>query len=325
MNEAIDWLVQAGCRVTLLLSGAAVLGRWMPGTHPELRRWSAAGLALLAMVAPGIGGWWWIGGLGDSNLSARRPGVVWPGVAGSLCVLWVLGSGWCLLSTIAQGLRLQRLIRRSRRLATPVPLAAVTPVLESDEVSGPCVAGLWRPVMLVPVASRSWDVDQWRMVVGHESQHIRQGDLLIAWIPRLLLVCYWWHPLAHWLVRRFRLESEILCDRAAIIHAGVSPRTYAAFLLDLDACRLPRPAAAMAGRARLSQRIERLLQPASGRRLRPWQAFLIVGALALTTFAAVSLRVHKRSDEPRDATIGPIVPASETTLRLTASPFPADN
>lgn len=325
MNEAIDWLVQAGCRVTLLLGGAAFWWRWVPGSYPELRRWSAVGLALMAMVAPCLGGWWWMGGLDGSSATVGRLVVGWPGLAGVLCGLWALGSGWFLVSTIAQGVRLHGLICRSRRLVCPAPFGGITRVLESGEVSGPCVAGLWRPVMLVPVTHRSWDAEQWRMVVGHESQHVRQGDLPIAWILRLLLVCYWWHPLAHWLVRRFRLESELLCDRAALQHAEVSPRTYAEFLLALDSRRVPQPATAMAGRARLSQRIERLVQPPPGRRLRLWQASLIVGALALTTLAAVSLRVRTQNDGRLDASPHATVPASETSLRLTASPFPGDD
>ncbi|MFN0130013.1 MAG: M56 family metallopeptidase [Verrucomicrobiales bacterium] len=325
MSEAIDWLMQAACRVTLLLSGAAVLWRWMAGSQPELRRWLAVVVALMVMVAPWMGGWWGMGGLDGSSATARRLGVVWPGLACVFCGIWALGSGWLFVSTITQGVRLHRLIRRSRRPACPATLSTLTRTLESDEVSGPCVAGLWRPVMLVPVASRSWDADQWRMVVGHESQHVRQGDLPIAWILRLLLVCYWWHPLAHWLVRRFRLESETLCDRAALNHARVSPRTYAEFLLALDSRWVPRPATAMAGRARLSERIERLLQPPPGRRLRLWQATLIVSALALTTLAAVSFRVRTQINARPGASPQAVVPASETSLRLTASPFPADD
>lgn len=167
------------------------------------------------------------------------------------------------------------------------------------------------------------------MVIAHEQQHLRQQDLQLVWLPRLVYCFYWWHPLAHWLKRQFHAESEALCDRAALAHSGRSPREYVEFLLSLNAARMPASAAGMALKSPLGQRIERLL-PAGQRAGRRWAggfAMLILCAMAGLSFSLRTVPPDAApGNPPAVATeVRPMETAvDETALRLSANPFPED-
>src|SRR5262249_47363954 len=115
----------------------------------------------------------------------------------------------------------------------------------------PFVCGVRRPVLVVPAELLTALSDsEKRYVLLHELAHIRRRDLAWGWIGELARALYFFHPLAHWLSYRLRLERELACDQWALGISGKDPAEYAATLVRVVAHgmrpALLRPAAASA-------------------------------------------------------------------------------
>lgn len=358
-----EWLLQAGLRATLLLTGLFFLWRLLPAAHPALRRWVLLAACAGLIAAPWASGWWEFSGIHSTptiTTAAHAPaasetvtspaGFPW---AASLTVLWLTGSLLVIARLMIETWALRRLIRRARPWRGSRSTPEGVTVLQSSAISGPCVAGGRRPVLLLPESAHDWTSAQWQMVLAHETQHLRQRDLLLAWLPRLVLCLYWWHPLTHWLRRQFHAESEALCDGAVVTRSGQGAREYVEFLVALNTGRLPALAAGMAMKSRLGQRIERLLltPPRPVRRRAATVAALFLTTLGITTLSLRTLppdRTSAASSTANSAAPGgqvslpPMPPSSdsvstadqspalpgqqdhEVALRLTANPFPGD-
>ena len=254
--------------------------------------------------------------------------VSWPHL---VAWLWLTGTGLAMFRLALAGWALHRLIRRARPWSGSPALTDLK-VLQSSSISGPCVAGGRKPVLLLPDSAHAWTPSQWTMVLAHETQHLHQQDLRLSWLPRLVRCLYWWHPLAHWLTRQFHAESEALCDRAVLVRSGHSPREYIDFLLSLNAARMPAHAAAMAMKSPLGKRIERLFPSPQ----HPWcRAAAASALLVLTGIAALSFSLKTIPPIPAGGiTSGATEPAKtpaqnagteEINQRLSANPFPEDN
>lgn len=79
--------------------------------------------------------------------------------------------------------------------------------------AGPCVSGLWRPVILLPADFRArYDRRERRLVLAHEIEHLRRGDLPVLALAALLRALFWFNPLLPMALRWFRLDQELACD-----------------------------------------------------------------------------------------------------------------
>ncbi|MDB6132585.1 MAG: blaR1 2 [Verrucomicrobiales bacterium] len=300
MTPFVEWQLQAGLRATLLLGGLFVIWRLLPTAQPALRRWILLAACAGLIATPWTAGWWhWNGGGGGAgsvafqgkSLSAATGGGGFFPWTAALAGLWIAGSFLVCLRIGLESWALHRLIRRARPWTGPWKADGPLAILQSSAISGPCVAGGRRPVLLLPDSAHAWTPAQWRMVLTHERQHLHQRDLLLAWLPRLVLCLYWWHPLTHWLRRQFHAESEALCDGAVIARSGQGAREYIEFLMALNTGRLPLPAhsAGMAMKSRLGQRIERLLLTPP-RPVRWWTAAAAVSIITTLALTSLSLR-----------------------------------
>lgn len=125
------------------------------------------------------------------------------------------------VARIRRAIRAGQLLRRSRRVS----------VLLSPEITVPfSTRGLWRYYVVMPVEIVA-DSDTMSMSLGHELQHIRQGDvdaevLLSLASPLLVLNPGFWFLSAH-----LRKLGELACDRVTLKRRGFDPHTYALRLL----------------------------------------------------------------------------------------------
>lgn len=102
-----------------------------------------------------------------------------------------------------------------------------------DGEGGPCVVGLWRPVIAVPQsAHENWTEDQWRWLMAHEGEHVRERDPLMAWLLGWVRACLWWNPFVHALINHWSQAREEVCDAVAVARTDDSER-YASFLVDI--------------------------------------------------------------------------------------------
>jgi TonB family protein len=99
-----------------------------------------------------------------------------------------------------------------------------------SDVSVPIVAGLVRPVILVPRSFESWGGPQRAAALRHERAHMQRYDLWTNLIAHVACALYWFHPLAWAVARSMRDEQENACDDA-VLFSGFEPASYAEALI----------------------------------------------------------------------------------------------
>lgn len=164
--------------------------------------------------------------------------------------------------------------------------------------------------VLLPANYAEWDEEKLRVVLAHESSHVRQRDFYLQMAAGVYAAITWLSPLGWWLKRKLAELGEAISDHAGL-EAASSPSAYAEVLLEFAA--LPRPTVAgvaMAHSTNLHQRIERLLNETSFRsafalQRRALAALVIpvvlIGAAALVRVQAATLQTNV---PPRDAKLG---------------------
>jgi beta-lactamase regulating signal transducer with metallopeptidase domain len=68
-------------------------------------------------------------------------------------------------------------------------------------------------------------------VLAHELAHVKRRDLIWGWTVELARLFYFFHPVAHWVGYRVRLERELACDQLAMAASGRRPADYAETLV----------------------------------------------------------------------------------------------
>lgn len=146
--------------------------------------------------------------------------------AGLLLAGWALGAGICLASLLADLGSLRRLTQRAT-------LHEAHPGLRFVEgLPGPLTWGLWRPVVLLPAAAKTWAPSALDAILAHERAHIRRMDWGAHLAARSVAALFWFHPGVWWAAARLAAEAEHAADDAALA-GGARPSDYAALLLSM--------------------------------------------------------------------------------------------
>jgi soluble lytic murein transglycosylase-like protein len=193
-----------------------------------------------------------------------------------LVALWALGASFMAVRLVGgmalslrwkqQGLSApvewQQLVDR---LARQMGLLRKVRLSLSTRGNTPMTMGLWRPVVLVPVALlANLPPDYLEALLAHELAHVRRLDYLSNLLQGVAEALLFFHPAIWWLSARIRAEREELADQLAAQSLG-DPRRLALALNALDDFQpvFSRPFfPALAARGgHLLTRIERLLTP----------------------------------------------------------------
>jgi beta-lactamase regulating signal transducer with metallopeptidase domain len=174
--------------------------------------------------------------------------------------------------------------------AAQVGLAYLPRVIVSDGVDSPAVAGLFRPVLLLPAGfPGALTPVQMRLILRHELTHLRRFDLPLNWLLCALQALHWFNPLLWHAFSRIRSDREAACDAQVLSGEGLDRRAdYGHALLKL-ASGVPRSRLDLAfggafGRAGLRLR---LLAITRHRRNHPaWSAVSIAMIAALVLVGA---------------------------------------
>ena len=162
---------------------------------------------------------------------------------GWLVLFWLTIVAAQAAGMVIQRIRLGRLLSSARpadpRLAALVAETAAalglsraprTVLIDGD--GSPFVYGVLRPVVAMPAAVReAFAEGQLRQILLHELAHIKRRDLLWGWISAVARTLYFFHPVAHWVCSRIRLERELACDRVAMSASGADVAEYAETLV----------------------------------------------------------------------------------------------
>jgi len=162
-----------------------------------------------------------------------------------LVLAWLGGIAWQVGCVLARHRRLGRLLRRAtaaeprllalmEQAAAQLRLSKRPDLVLTDGAGGPFVCGLMRPVLVLPRGLLAeLDAGQWRAVMLHELSHLKRRDLWWGWLPALARVVYFFHPVAHWVHFRVRLERELACDQLAMTLSGRGAAEYARVLVQV--------------------------------------------------------------------------------------------
>lgn len=225
-------------------------------------------------------------------------------LAGALALVWAAGVLVGAVRLAGGWLRIRRLLRRRpsggplaalvRELARACGLAGAPRVVETSGAGAPFVAGVLRPVLVLPRGiAGALGAPELRALLLHELAHVRRHDVALNACQRALEVLLWFHP-AVWVVSRaIATEREHCCDDD-VVRASTCPLDLARALVTLEERRGLLPGLTLGGSgsgSSLGARIRRLLAPdAAGARVRPaaGAGFLVLasGILALSALAS---------------------------------------
>ena len=212
------------------------------------------------------------------------------------------------------------------RLAAAIGLTRVPQVRESDEIAGPQVAGVRRPIVLVPAGCRTTLTPEERaMALCHELVHVRRHDLALGWVPALAERLFFFHPLARLMAREYLATREAACDAAVVRALGVSPKEYGRLLVRLGVAGAA-PAFAAGGSAfsvsSLRRRLDMLQHTASaGASRRSLWCLATVTFLAVMPFQLVAGTPSGQAPVPAAPPIEVSVPVAPQAASP-ASPVP---
>src|SRR5690606_37981293 len=184
---------------------AAALAPFLPAA-PAL-----PGEALLAPVGVGL----------DATLApVRRGGAGY----GWLPAAWAAG---------ALALLLLQALRQWRFRRSAGPLCARGDGSYAAAVDGPAVLGLLRPRIVVPHDfDRRFTATERALVLAHERVHVQRGDVPATALATLLQCLFWFNPLVHLALARFRRDQELACDAAVVARHPDARRDYARAMLN---------------------------------------------------------------------------------------------
>lgn len=247
------WILYATV-VGILLGSAGWATEKLLRTHHLASRWVWTGAILLSAGGP-LGHWaWenrqeWVGrptsvsieavpGVPSAQAEVSAPALeviavtvpaesVLRALDGPIMVLWGLGSGvlfGCFILLLFRTRYLRGQWERGK--------AGGRSVLFSDEW-GPAVVGLISPQVVLPQWCRSIDEGALQLILDHELEHVRAGDLRLMAIVGILPILFPWHLPIWWQLARLRTAIEGDCDLRVLGRNPGSMRRYLELLIDV--------------------------------------------------------------------------------------------
>jgi uncharacterized protein (TIGR03435 family) len=200
-------------------------------------------------------------------------------IPAALFAIWALGA----TGLAAFRIRGYQHVRAAVHDSTPLPIAAPIEVRSTAARLEPGIAGLWRPVLLLPagIADRLTP-SQLDSILAHEVCHARRRDNLTAAVHMLVETLFWFHPLVWWIGARLIEERERACDEA-VIAAGGSPGDYARAIYNVCRYYVESPLTCISGvsGADVKKRVHAILTGVTARDLNAAQKFWLVCAAAV--------------------------------------------
>lgn len=127
----------------------------------------------------------------------------------------------------ARPVREPSLLAMVARQARKIGLRTIPVVAWCGRTSVPLVAGLVKPMILLPVAlASSLTPDQLEALLAHELAHLRRFDLLVNLLQRVAESFLFFHPAVWYVSRRISSERENCCDDF-VLRAGWGRVEYA--------------------------------------------------------------------------------------------------
>lgn len=234
-----------------------------------------------------------------------------------LSALWAFGmlaaAIWQLGGYAVWRLRVRRTAQQpAQSWRNALPQGQSPRMLATPLVHSPMVAGILRPVLLVPAGEAPHGA---AYMLAHELTHIARQDVAQKLLFTLACLVHWYNPAAWLLAVRAGRDIEAACDAETLRGRSAAYRDAYADAL-LTAVRLNRGPALTSGFAlnkrQFRQRLAALWDTAPKHRGR-----LLLAVLALTVCCAGGLVACRTADTPQDE---PAAEAPAPTAAPTATP-----
>ncbi len=204
-----------------------------------------------------------------------------------ILAVWACGALGIAVARLRVWFRIRAMIRASRK----TELSLSIEVLTSPGLIEPGIAGIWRPVLLLPADIREHlPQQQFDALLAHELAHVRRHDNLLSLIHMVVEMIFWFHPLVWWIGSRLMEERERACDEA-VLAEGKDPADYAEAILGVCRRYVASPLACVSGvtGADLKIRIEAIFRQQDVSQLTRGRMLLLTAAalaIALVPFLA---------------------------------------
>ena len=90
------------------------------------------------------------------------------------------------------------------------------PFYINAQVASPMLAGIIKPVLIIPVLETS--DDELRNILRHELTHYKRFDFLYKWIVQITLCLHWFNPFVYLIGKQINRNCELSCDENVIKH-----------------------------------------------------------------------------------------------------------
>ncbi|MDD4627344.1 MAG: M56 family metallopeptidase [Syntrophomonas sp.] len=183
-----------------------------------------------------------------SNLSATAfDFILGIGIVEIMVILYLAGALAFLLVNIKSYLSFRSIVRSRLSVSAESKIARLVAEISCQqglkskvkicicqEVSGPLVVGLFRPVLLLP--HDHYDDTRLRMILSHELNHIKRHDIAYKVLLLLVRTVHWFNPLVHIMAARAERDIEITCDQIALQGTGTEEkRLYSLMIIEMAA------------------------------------------------------------------------------------------
>ena len=241
---------------------------------------------------------------------ADRPLLALWAVAAAMGVLYLLGT--------------HRTLARRRRLWRRSTVDGV-PALVSRDV-GPAVVGFLDAAIVVPGWVLGMEPEERRLVLAHEEEHLRAGDVRLLSLALIAVAIAPWNAALWWQLRRLRHAVELDCDARVLDGEGDAER-YCDLLIEVGA-RASMRGVAFAAFAESRSMLERRIMSMIGPRPRRWAApvgicvalaglaFVYACEAPLPTLPPADVAADVEESELAIAAPEPVAVAAEETVML---------
>lgn len=246
IHTLFNWTLEVSLRASLLAGAVLLIQAALRGHLPARWRYALWLPVLLVLILPALPGSRWsaenvltnnapaLGVAPAMEVESAAPMIVSENIALSQSVTdWakLAGISWAMgtLAMLGLGLtsyhgalrRFQRLaVQPSASLLATVRALSITTGLRrapalivSHGVKSPAVAGVLRPVLLLPAAfERAFTPEEARLVLKHELMHLKRHDLQVNAVVCLLQAMHWFNPALWFAAARVRADRESACD-----------------------------------------------------------------------------------------------------------------
>jgi len=212
---------------------------------------------------------------------------------------------------------------RIGELASKLGIDREVRLLESAFVKVPMVAGLLKPVILIPLGLLAQlPPEQVEAILLHELAHIRRKDMFMNLIQSFGEALFFFHPGVRWVSSLIREERENCCDDIAVGFAK-NKKEFIRALVSFQEFMMtpPRYAVALSGsRNSLLQRTKRILYR-DNKRLDIRERVLLLGCMLIISVLTFAFSYTSGTRISPGKSIGRLVePVKESSVAEPATP-----